>query len=501
MKALIESRGPDVRDRSAAFARLVLQGVLCAAILAGTASSVPAPTPSGPEGIRPSDAILLPPMFVTPLRPPPLYGHALLRNWVAPDYPKDALKQWLGGTVKLRLVIDKKGNVVSSRVLDATDPRFVKAAQDAVKEWTFSPALSASMPVACSMDTSAVFSPEEATRHRSYGSTIPPEAELPVLAPTIEATLASAPDIDYPDVLYDRRLSGRAHYICTVLANGRVANPRIIAASNVDFVVPALNAIANLRYNPRMQGDEPIEAEVEGDLKFDLTMGSTSGALAVNGITAPDGSSPTAAVEPRTVVDPIYPYALLQKGEKGSAAVAFTVGTNGSPTEIHVIAASEPEFGVALAAAVAMSTFSPPAVKGHSAPVPLVRRADFAPAASGADSGKEDPVARLWAALQAGQVGNGTGLDARLTPRYQVAPRYPDVLRLGDRPAGQAVVEFIVDRDGRARLPQVFTCSDPAFGWAAATAVSQWVFDPPRRDGRSADVRARVPFEFKAPKD
>jgi TonB family protein len=500
MKASGDGCGPEGRDRWAAFTRLVIHGFLWAALLGVPAKSAPTPTPNEAERARAGDAVLLPPMFVTPLRPPPVYGHALLRGWVAPDYPKDALKEWLGGKVKLRLVIDKKGNVVSSQVLEATDPRFIKAAQDAVKEWTFSPALSASIPVACSMDTSVVFSPEEATRHRSYATTFPPEAELPVLAPTTEAKLASTPDIDYPDVLFDRKLSGRAHYICTVLANGRVANPRIIAASHVEFVVPALNAIAGLRYTPRMQGDQPVEAEVEGDLKFDLMMGSASGALAANGITAPDGGAPAAAVEPRTVVDPVYPYALLRKGEKGSAAVAFIVGVNGAPTEIHVIAASDPDFGVALASAVAMSTFAPPSVNGHSAPVPLVRRADFAPT-TGTDSEQGDPVARLLAALQAGRVGNGTGLDARLTPRYQVAPRYPDVLRLGGRPAGRAVVEFVVDRDGRARLPQVFTCSDPAFGWAAATAVSQWVFDPPRCDGRSADVRARIPFEFKAPKD
>jgi TonB family protein len=227
-------------------------------------------------------------------------------------------------------------------------------------------------------------------------------------------------------------------------------------------------------------------------------MGGAVGALAANMITSPDGSAPAAAVEPLTVVDPVYPYDLLLKGERGSATVAFIVAASGSPSDVHVVAASEPEFGVALSAAVEMSTFSPPSVNGRSAPVPLVRRAEFPPAATGSNSGP-DPVARLLAALQTGEVGNGSWLDAGLTPRYQVAPRYPDALRKGGRPAGQAVIEFVVDRDGRARLPQIFTCSEPAFGWAAATAVSQWVFDAPRRQGRSADVRARVPFEIKAP--
>lgn len=454
--------------------------------------------PQAGDRSRPKDAVLLPAMFVYGLRPPPVYGHALLRGWEPPDYPKDALKEWLGGSVDLRLVINERGGVVSSRVLSATDPRFIKAAQDAVKRWTFSPALSANVPIACSMDTSVVFSPDNPTSRRMGGSFLPPEAELPVPAPTTEATLASTPDIDYPHVLFDRKLSGRAHYLCTVLPNGHVADPRIIAASNVEFILPALKAIGNLQYNPRMQGDQPIESEVEGDLRFDLTLGGAVGALAANRITAPDGSQPAASLEPLALVDPIYPFDLLLKGEEGSATVAFTVGTNGSPSDVHVIAASNPDFGEALSAAVELSAFSPPALNGRSASVALIRKAEFSPVPSGPDSGS-DPAAQLQAALRTGRVGNGTDLDERPVPRYQVSPRYPEFLMNGARPAGQAVVEFVIDRDGRARFPQIVSCSEPEFGWAAATAVSQWVFDPPRCNGRPSAVRARIPFKFKAP--
>ena len=83
-----------------------------------------------------------------PSEPQPVYGRALLRTWVPPEYPKDALKERLSARVSLRLVVDAKGVVASSRVLDASDPRFVEAAQSAVKKWAFSPALDASRPVA-----------------------------------------------------------------------------------------------------------------------------------------------------------------------------------------------------------------------------------------------------------------------------------------------------------------------------------------------------------------
>jgi TonB family protein len=436
-------------------------------------------------------------MMVTALRPPPLYGHALLRNWLPPRYPEDALKERLDGSVTLRLAIDERGHVVSSRVLEATDPRFVGPAQDAVKEWTFSPALDASVPVACSMDTTVVFSAAEATYRRKARSSFPPESEWPVMAPITEATLASTPDIDYPDVLFDRKLSGKAHYICTVLANGRVANPRIVWISSVDFVAPALNAIENLQYHPRMQGDQPIEAEVEGDLRFDLMPGSTAGALAANFITAPDGNAPSAVITLLAVVDPIFPFELLLKGKKGAASVGFTVRADGSPTDVRVVGENELEFGKALVAAVEMTTFSPPYEKGRSTSVQLVWRAAFQPISTAAD-GERDSLAQLLAALRRGEIGNGSRLDNGLEPRYQVAPRYPESLKKGAPLAGQAVIEFVIDQNGRARFPRIASCTLPDFGWSAATAVSQWVFDVPRTNGKATAVRARVPFDFKA---
>ncbi|MGA7727054.1 MAG: TonB family protein [Opitutaceae bacterium] len=470
-------------------------------ILLAVVSVIPAkatPSYDGAENARSSDAVLLPPMFVTPPHSPPVYGRALLRNWVPPDYPKDAFKEWLAGTVKLRLVIDKKGNVVSSRVLDATDKQFIKPAQDAVRKWTFSPALNASVPVACSMDTSVIFSPEDAHNRRKAVSDLPPEDEIPVIAPTTEATLNSTPEIDYPDSLFDRKLSGKAHFVCTVLANGRVTNPRILTASNVDFVLPALRAIRALQYNPRMQGDEPLAAEIEGDLKFDLAPSNAVGALAANMIAAPNGSEPAASIAPLTVVDPVFPYELLLKGEDGSATVAFTVGTSGFPTDMHVVATSEPEFGEALLAAVEASTFSTPVINGRSVTVSLVRQAKFTPSTFGSDS-VQNPVGQLLASYRSGKIGNGSWMDSRLVPRYQVAPRYPSALKQRDHPSGQAVIEFVVDREGRARFPRIIACSAPEFGWAAATAVSQWVFDVPRIKDQPTAVRARIPFEFKAP--
>ena len=63
---------------------------------------------------------------------------------------------------------------------------------------------------------------------------------------------------------------------------------------------------------------------------------------------------------------------------------------------------------------------------------------------------------------------------------------------------GEAQVEFLVDEQGHAHLPRIAGASDPAFGYAAVQAVSQWLFEPPKAGGKAAVVRVVEPFEFDA---
>ncbi len=433
-----------------------------------------------------------------PVDPAAVYGHALLRQWAPAAYPPELAKEGLYGQVSLRLVVGADGAVTSSRVLDASDARLVDAAQAAVKRWSFSPALDAGRPVACSMDALISFSPDEETNRKRRAAALPPEAEIPVLAPTTEATLQSTPDIDYPESLFGRRLSGKAHYVCQVAPDGAISHLKITAATHVDFVVPALAALKDLKYTPRMQGDVPVAAEVDGILRFDLTPGSAGGALAANGFTGPDGQPPAADVDPFVVVDPVYPFDLLAKGTKGSATVLFTVDARGNPTNVRVGTADDPEFGQALVAATEMAGFTPPSVNGQPQAVPLMRKVDF-PMAPATPSEEADPLFALLADFQAGRIGGGKGLDGPLTPVYSAAPTYPARLRPLGFPAGDAVVEFVIDKDGRVRLPRVVSATNEDFGWAAATAASQWVFEVPRHNGRPVPVKVKVPFHFKSP--
>jgi TonB family protein len=65
--------------------------------------------------------------------------------------------------------------------------------------------------------------------------------------------------------------------------------------------------------------------------------------------------------------------------------------------------------------------------------------------------------------------------------------------------SGETLIEFLIDEEGRARLPRIVSASDEAFGYAAVQAVSSWRFEPPTRGGRAVVVRVQIPITFGAP--
>ena len=58
------------------------------------------------------------------------------------------------------------------------------------------------------------------------------------------------------------------------------------------------------------------------------------------------------------------------------------------------------------------------------------------------------------------------------------------------------MIEVLIDKDGRARLPRIVKASEPALGYAAAQAANDWRFNPPKANGKAVVARVRVPFVF-----
>jgi len=90
----------------------------------------------------------------------------------------------------------------------------------------------------------------------------------------------------------------------------------------------------------------------------------------------------------------------------------------------------------------------------------------------------------------AGLVGEREGLG-RPVQAHGVAAE----LRAGA--GGHAVVDFYVDVNGNVRDATAVSATDPAFAQPAVAAVSQWKFEPARRDdGHPVEQHQRVPVVF-----
>lgn len=414
---------------------------------------------------------------------------ATIQEW-APAVPPPGWPADRSGTATVRIVVDETGAISAARVLDESMPALGRAAVTAVKGWKFKPAVDDGKPVATCLDVPFVFSPV-----KTKPGLLPPAFLMPTPAPRTAATKKSAPLGEYPESLLGRGIPGSLVFECRVGADGRITGlPTIRSASHVDFVLPALGSFTHWEFQPARQGDLPIAADVRGEVAYEDTPTKPAAALAANGITAPDGSAPGRQPQPRIVVEPVWPLDLLLQGEGGAAAVTFTVEPNGRVNDVAVKSASHPAFGAALAAAMEMWLFDGAIEDGRRVPVSLLKRAEFKAVPLGA-SDRRDPLQRLVALEREKAIRGGAGLDENLTPLYRVPPVLSPAQKTAQA-SGKAVIAFVIDQDGRARLPQIVSATSPEYGWAAVTAVGQWVFKAPTRGGQPTDVKVQLPLQF-----
>lgn len=422
-------------------------------------------------------------------------GDPIPKTWEAPEYPKALREAKTQGTATAWFVVDENGAVQNLRLHEATDAGFGPPLLDAIKKAAFEPAVAAGKPL--SMDVSLTWS-----FHLPYKS--PHLPDLKVL-PRTPAVAEVTPSPTYPEHLNVRRLDGEVLTEIVVGTDGSVRDAKVLNASTSDFVRPALEAVKHWKFRPARQGDLAIEERKIAPLTFEYQAGAdemNTSLLEANGLVLqlPEGATEKSLCDspPAIVVwvDPVFPPELLKSGEPAEAEVAFTVNAQGVPENVSVRSASHPDAGLALRAAVDASLFRPAMLEGKTVEVTLVRKHRFQPPSSSAEENETDEQ-RLLRAMRAGEtVASGKGLDARIRPVWRTMPILPAALKEA-KVTGNAEVEFVIDRTGRARVPRVLSATQPEFGWAAATAVSQWVFDPPTRGGQPVDVRIRVPMEFK----
>lgn len=204
--------------------------------------------------------------------------------------------------------------------------------------------------------------------------------------------------------------------------------------------------------------------------------------------------------KPKKIVLPVYPFELLRKKIAGEAKVSCVVGVDGRVKSTRILSATRPEFGAALAAAIEAMEFGYATVEGEPVATVLGYRHTFRPNPRERMEPRVSAVlAEEWHAMEfinrPKRLGFAAQLDRPIQPKNQPAPAYPTAM-LDRRANGEATIEFLLDEKGRPRLPRIVQATDPAFGYAAAQAISAWEFDPPTRSGAPTVMRVAAPFRF-----
>ncbi len=426
----------------------------------------------------------------TPAAAPATVADALLQKWSRPDYPADWKREKKTGWARVELVVDPQGQVSQAQAVACSDARLGAPAVACVRQWIFAPAEENGVKVASALAVRLIFDPQAAADTR-------PCNDVPRPLDTTPPEITFAPDPLYPAELEHRRLNGGLLVHYTITPEGTATNVEVLTSTDVAFIPPTLAALTRWRFKPAQQGPLPVSGSMKSVIAVSA-IGSErrSDILAANGISA-SGGAPLETLpgcpEPVVAWAPVYAREWALAGEAGVAVLEFTVDETGLPQDFASISATQPALAEALQAALETWQFKAAVCDGETKPVRLRITHAFGPAAEGSAE------ARLVAALKTpGAISSAKGLDQKLTPRWRCQPVYPSALT-GEKPSGTADVEVVIDREGRVRLPRLVQASHPAFGWAAATAVQQWLFSPPTRAGQPVDVRIRIPFSFTPP--
>lgn len=308
----------------------------------------------------------------------------------------------------------------------------------------------------------------------------------------------------YPDSMRANAMKGEVLVEFYVDREGGVRDPVVVRSLNPAFDVPTLESVRKWRFVPGMRAGQPVETLMQVPVIFSLneTADGGQGPMVWGQVgdpsSLPEGfryDTPPAA---RGTVRPVYPYALLLARVTGKSSVRYVVGSNGKVGQTLVSDASHSEFGRALQAALECFDFSP-ALKERK-PVPAIGgfTQEFRLDPDLQIVSKKDLDLLKRERREGAQLGKHTNLDGVPRTISRRAPVYP--LSLDQQLSeGQALIEFLIDETGKARLPRTVSASHEAFGYSAVQAVSQWLFEPPTVGGRPVELRMQVPFEFKRP--
>jgi protein TonB len=193
-----------------------------------------------------------------------------LKEGMAPPYPEALEEQGVEGMAKIKVVINEEGIVTEAEVASATHEPFGINARETVRQWTFFPATEDGVPVPQTVTIPLKFnlSPKDKLNAKFGRKVFVDIDELTDKVYTwadIKKWVGLRKNhtrvIPYPE---EMKGSGKSEEITArliIAPDGWVLNPALQDVQNKEFIMPAIEHIANVRFKvPKIDG-EPVYLE------------------------------------------------------------------------------------------------------------------------------------------------------------------------------------------------------------------------------------------------
>lgn len=379
--------------------------------------------------------------------------------------------------VPMKLAIDDKGVVTRALPVNRVSDALLAKIRKEVLRWKFAPAKKAGQAVGAEIVVPVLCLPSDGGAVKIE----PPKA------------ISQGRPI-YPIAMRRYGITGEVMVEFMVSATGEVQNPVVLRSNGPAFDDQAIEAVLKWKFRPATREGQPTAMKMQVPIIFELTGDVGGEAFQIS------GSDDQAKLPPelrydtpakiRGVMAAVYPHALRVDEVRGSAKAVMRIDRAGKVRAVEVVKADRPEFGLALTAALETFSFSPALREGTPVEFYLALEERF-------DGRMGDDASERLMALEKKHPEEIVGmsrLDQPFRPLSQRAPLFPTAAGLGE--TGEALIEILVDKEGRARLPRIVSASAPAFGYAAAQAVGVWRFEPPKMGGKPVVARVQVPVKF-----
>lgn len=417
-------------------------------------------------------------------------------EYAAVTPPPELADKGISDTVRMEAVIGIDGRVVEINNVAAEHPEAGAAASAAVRKWRFAPAFVGGEPVSFRLPVAIAIRPGQSSgegadtgaKVGAFGGTVVEVAE-----PTYQTIPA------YPEALRETPVEGYAMVNLLVDAEGKPSDVVVEFATRPEFAAAAAAAVLEWAFTPAQYEGKPAPSRATVDVRFIIESAAWSEDIRdlksrLQYVRSYD-ESPTE----KSRAPVVFPFQALIENRQGGVTMNLIIDPVGRVAQAVPGPGSDLDYVGAVQASLANWEFVPATKADRPVFAMIAMQFTFDPyreefqfdsTAYDLIKGLRDGTATVYSLKQVTQMPK---------PVRQVQPVLP--VGYEGEANGEAMIEFIIDKNGRAQLPKVVRATNAGLGWAAATAVAQWHFEPAKKDGEIVAVRARQPIRFSPPKN